>query len=187
MRVFLTVAWITAASALCVASAQNYIAPPTAGQTIAAALSVYAFPGNGQSSAQQSKDQAACYTWAVSTTGTDPFHASQQAQQQQQAAAQQAQNVQQQQQGAGVKGAAGGAAGGALIGAIAGDAGKGAAIGAAVGFVARRSRARAEEEAAAQQQSQTTQASQQNYAAQMSTFKKAFSACLEAHKYTVEY
>jgi hypothetical protein len=187
MRVSLTVAWMIAASAPCFVSAQNYIAPPTGQQTIAAALSVYAFPSNGQSLDQQSKDQGACYNWAVSNTGVDPFRASQQAQQQQQAAAQQAQNVQQQQQGAGVKGAAGGAAGGALIGAIAGDAGKGAAIGAAVGFVARRSRARAEEEAAAQQQSQQTSAAQQNYGAQMNTFKKAFSACLEAHKYTVEY
>ena len=187
MRVFLTVAWMITASALCVASAQNYIAPPTAGQTIAAALSVYAFPGNGQSSAQQSKDQAACYTWAVSTTGTDPFRASQQAQQQQQLAAQQAQAVQQGEQGAGVRGAAGGAAGGALIGAIAGDAGKGAAIGAAVGFFGRRMRAREREEEAEQQQSWQTQAAQQNYGAQMNSFKKAFSACLEAHKYTVEY
>lgn len=187
MRVLLTIAWISTASALSVASAQNYLAPPTGGQTIAGVLGVYAFPGNGQSSGQQSKDEGSCYTWAANNTGIDPFRASQQAQQQQQAAAQQAQNVQQQQQGAGVKGAAGGAAGGALIGAIAGDAGKGAAIGAAVGFVARRSRARAEEEAAAQQQSQQTSAAQQNYGAQMNAFKKAFSACLEAHKYTVEY
>jgi hypothetical protein len=187
MRVFLTVAWISAASALCVASAQNYIAPPAAGQTIAAALSVYAFPANGQSSAQQSKDQGACYTWAVSTTGVDPFHASQQAQQQQQLAAQQAQSVQQGEQGAGVTGAAGGAAGGALIGAIAGDAGKGAAIGAAVGFFGRRIRAREREEEAEQQQSWQTQTAQQNFGAQMNSFKKAFSACLEAHKYTVEY
>src|SRR5277367_457336 len=136
MRVFLTVAWITVASALCVASAQNYIAPPTGNQTIASVLGVYAFPANGQSSGQQSRDEGSCYTWAANNTGIDPFRASQQAQAQTQAAAQQAQNVQQQQLGAGVKGAAGGAAGGALIGAIAGDAGKGAAIGAAVGFFA---------------------------------------------------
>jgi hypothetical protein len=174
---------------------------PTGTQTLAATLKVYAFPGAGQPPTQQSKDETECYNWGVKETGNDPFHiANQTAQQQQEAVQQQQQAAQQQQQaqqstkGSGVKGAAGGAAGGAAIGALAGNAGKGAAIGAGVGALANRARAEGKAQQGQQQAQQAQQqaAQQSQAAAKMSAekvneFKKAFSACLEAKKYTVRY
>jgi hypothetical protein len=149
-------------------------------KSLAASIGVQVFPSAGQTQTVQSQDEAACYDWAVKNTGVDPFQATKQAQQQTQAAQQQAAAAS---QGSGVRGAARGAAGGALIGGIAGDAGKGAAIGAATGAVAGRARARG----AQQQAQQQTESVQQSTAAQIDTFKKAFSACLEAKKYIAKY
>jgi len=92
------------------------------------------------------------------------------------------------------KGAAGVAAGGAAIGAIAGDAGKGAAIGATVGAVAGRRKQRTKEEQAKQQAAQQTAQAQQNTQAQAQaqqanasdTFKRSFSACMDARGYSVK-
>jgi len=148
-------------------------------KTLAASMEIYAFPKNGQTPDVQSKDEAACYQWAVQNTGVDPAQA--QKQSQQAAAAQQ--QAAQSGQGSGVRGAARGAAAGALIGGIAGDAGKGAAIGATTGVVAGRSRARGAQQQADQQAAATHQATAQ----QMEGFKKAFSACLETKQYTVKY
>jgi hypothetical protein len=153
--------------------------PASQQKSLAATMNVYVFPAQGQASSQQSKDESECYDWAVKNTGTDPFELTKQAQAAQQQQAQAAQSA----QGSGARGAAKGAAGGALIGAIAGDAGKGAAIGAATGAVVGRHQ-RKQTEAQAQQQSQNTQAAT---AEQMGNFRKAFSACLEAKKYTVKY
>jgi hypothetical protein len=174
---------------------------PTGTQTLAATLKVYAFPGAGQPATQQSKDETECYNWAVKETGNDPFHvANQSAQQQQEAAQKQQQAAQQQEQakqsttGSGTKGAVRGAAGGAAIGALAGNAGKGAAIGATAGLVAGRAKAEGKAQQGQQQAQQAQQqaAQQSEAAAKMSAekvndFKKAFSACLEAKKYTVKY
>ena len=154
--------------------------PPAQQKTLAATMNVYAFPKSGQSPDVQSKDEAACYQWAVQNTGVDPFQLQKQAQQQAAAGQQQAAQAG---QGAGVKGAAKGAAAGALIGGVAGDAGKGAAIGATAGFVAGRSRARGAKQQAEQQAASTQQATAQ----QIEGFKKAFSACLEAKQYMVKY
>jgi hypothetical protein len=163
------------------------ISPPTGQKTLAATLNVYAFPGTGQTTTQQSQDETECYNWAVQETGKDPFHIAQQAAEQQQQAAQEQQQAQQSTSGSAVKGAVGGAAGGAIIGAIAGNAGKGAAIGAGVGAIGNRAKAQSQAQKTAAQSQQAHQASAKTSAAQMDHFKKAFSACLEAKKYTVKY
>lgn len=161
-------------------------APST--KTLAATLDVYAFPKEGQTAEQQSKDESACYEWAVGTTGGDPFQLQKQSEADKAQAAQQTQAAQQATQGAGAKGAVRGAAAGALIGEIASDdAGEGAAYGAAIGMVAAR---RGSRHASAQQQQQIQQQSatqQQATAGQIENFKKAFSVCLEGKDYLVKY
>ena len=104
------------------------------GKSLASTLEVYVFPAAGQATDQQSKDEAECYSWAASNTGTDPFELEKQSAQQAQQTEQQAQQAKSATQGAGVKGAAKGAAAGALIGEIYdGDSSQGAAYGAAAG------------------------------------------------------
>ena len=165
--------------------AQTQQPPPQ--KTLAATMSVYVFPTQGQTAQQQSVDEAECYNWAVSQSGTDPFQLAKQAQAQQQQVAANKQAASTTAQGSGLKGAAGGAATGALIGAIAGDAGKGAAIGAASGAVVGRVRGRKAQSQAEQQAGQQAASTQQATAEQMANFKKAFSVCLEAKKYLVKY
>ncbi|HEY4230554.1 MAG TPA: glycine zipper domain-containing protein [Thermoanaerobaculia bacterium] len=149
-------------------------------KSLAASIGVQVFPSAGQASSVQSQDEAACYQWAVKNTGVDPFQAQKQAQEKSAAAQQQTANAN---AGAGMGGAAKGAAGGALIGAIAGDAGKGAAIGAATGFVAGRARKRHNDA----QAEEYTQNVNNATAAQIDSFKKAFSACLEGKHYIAKY
>jgi hypothetical protein len=155
---------------------------------LASSMDVYVFPTAGQAASQQSQDEGACYQWAVSNAGVDPFELSKQTASQQQAVQQQQQQVSQASRGAGVRGAVGGAAVGALIGEVASDdAGEGAAYGAAAGAIMARHRARtAESKAQAQGQQQIAQ-SQQVSAEQLGNFKKAFSVCLEAKQYLVKY
>jgi hypothetical protein len=155
-------------------------------KSLSSSLNIAAFPQVGQNAQQQSKDEAACYDWAVKNTGTDPFELQKKAAQQQQQTAQAAGQAQAAGEGAGVKGAARGAAGGALIGAVAGDAGTGAAIGAVTGAVVGRGRKRQAEAQAQQVQAQGAQV-QQATAAQMTSFKKAFCACMEGKKYIAKY
>ena len=176
--------------ALCLASqvahAQDGVSPPSDNKGLAATMGIYAFPKDGQSSSQQSKDESACYQWAQSNTGTDPFKI----QQEEKTAAQQSQQAMAAASGAGAGagavGAVRGAAGGALIGAIAGDAGHGAAYGAAAGLLFgghRRRVARHEAEASVSAQSA---AQQQQFTTQMHDFKNAFSACMEGKNYMVK-
>ena len=165
----------------------SIVSPPSGTKTLAATLKVYAFPGAGQAAAQQSQDETECYNWALQETGIDPFHLANQTAEQQQQAMQQMQQAQQSTSGSGVRGAVGGAAGGAIIGAIAGNAGKGAAIGAGVGAIGNRARAESQANKASQQAAQQSHAAAKTSAAQMTEFKKAFSACLEAKHYTVRY
>jgi len=158
------------------------------GKTLASTLEVYVFPTEGQAADQQSKDEAECYSWAASNTGSDPFELQKQSDQQAQQTDQQVQQAQSATQGAGVKGAARGAAGGALIGEIADDdAGKGAAYGAAAGAIAARRRSRAASQQTQQQAKEQGAAQQQATAEQIGNFKKAFSVCLEAKKYMVKF
>jgi hypothetical protein len=158
------------------------------GQSLGSTIDVFIFPSEGQDSSQQSKDEAACYEWAVGNTGSDPFDLAKQ----EQADAQQAQADQQATaqagQGSGARGAVRGAAAGAVIGEIANDdAGQGAAYGAAAGAIrGRRQRRFAQQEA---QQQASAQAEQREGATeqQLTNFKKAFSVCLEAKEYMVKY
>lgn len=163
--------------------AQQPQAPPM--QWLTQRLGVYVFPSKGQSTTQQTVDENNCYSWAKARSGIDPLASSPQTPPNQAAAAQNGNEA----AAAGQGSAARGAAGGAAIGAIAGNAGKGAAIGATIGGVRRaRVRRQAEEEAEAQKQ-QAQAAASQNQAhdsQRLSTYNKAFSACLEGKGYTVK-
>jgi hypothetical protein len=184
--------FLPAAAALLLASpvlaqTSQPVSAPTGQKSLAATMNVYVFPAQGQAPDQQSKDEAECYTWAVTNTGTDPFELQKQTEEQKKKAAEAEKQAQQAGKGAGAKGAVGGAAAGALIGAIAGDAGKGAAIGAGAGLIAGRRRGKsAEAQAEAKAEAQAQQA-KQSAATQMDAFRKAFSVCLEAKKYMVKY
>lgn len=104
------------------------------GKSLGATMDVFVFPAGGQDSSQQSKDEAACYEWAVGNTGSDPFDVSKQAQANQQQAQAEMEQAKQAGSGGGARGAVKGAAAGALIGEIANDdASEGAAWGAAAG------------------------------------------------------
>jgi len=158
------------------------------GQSLGSTMDVFIFPAEGQDAATQSKDEAACYEWAVGNTGSDPFELSKQ----EQADAQQAQADQQAAAqagaGSGARGALRGAAAGALIGEIANDdASEGAAWGAAAGVVRGRRQGRAAQQQA--QQQAASQAEQREGATeqQLANFKNAFSVCLEAKEYMVKY
>ena len=157
-------------------------------KSLAATLNVYVFPTQGQSSSQESEDEASCFQWAQQNTGVNPFTLQQQEQQQQQQSAQQQQKIQQSGAGAGAAGAVGGAAAGALIGGISGHSASAAAgYGAAAGFLFARRRAREKKEQASQQASQQSQQASQSTSQEMGNFKKAFSCCLKAKNYMVEY
>ncbi|MEE9230638.1 MAG: glycine zipper domain-containing protein [Acidobacteriota bacterium] len=162
-------------------------ASPSGQKTLAATLNVYVFPTEGQTSEQQSKDEAECYGWAVENTGNDPFNLAKQAEQQTAEAAKAKEQAKDAGKGAGAKGAVRGAAAGALIGGIAGDTGKGAAYGAAAGAIrGRRTRSKAQKSATQQAEEQEKQAKAATEEA-MTNFRKAFSVCLEAKKYMVKY
>ena len=128
------------------------------------------YPAKGQSAEQQQKDQAECDVWAKQTTGIDPV-----------AVATAPTPAPGSTVGGGQRlgGAARGAAGGAMIGAIAGDAGTGAAAGAVVGTMAGGRRAR-------QQQAQQQQAAEAQKQQTISTYYRAFAACLEGRGYAIK-
>jgi len=155
-------------------------------QTLGSTMDVYVFPAKGQESSQQSQDEAACYEWAVSNTGSDPFQLQKQEQANQQQAQAEQQAASQTGQGSAAKGAVRGAAAGALIGEIASDdASAGAAWGAAAGAIrGRRKGAEAQQQAQAQAASQSEQRETVT-TEQLANFKKAFSVCLEAKEYMV--
>lgn len=168
--------------------AQGAVAPPSGQKTLAATMNVYVFPGDGQASSQQSKDEGECYQWAVSNTGVDPFELDRQSSRQAQQTAAAKEQAGQAGKGTTAKGALAGAAAGALIGGIADDEwGKGAAIGAGVGLIGGNLRSRQKDKAAAAEVDSQAQQAAQVSQAQLENFKKAFSACLEAKKYTVKY
>jgi hypothetical protein len=138
---------------------------------VASQLGVFVYPKNNQDQDQQAKDENECYGSAKKQSGIDPT------------APVTPQQDTKQAKGGGAKGAAGGAAGGAAIGAIAGDAGKGAAIGATAGAVRGRRQQKKGNKQAEQQAQQKAQAQQAQTA---DTFKKAFSACMDARQYSVK-
>ena len=158
------------------------------GKTLASTMDVFVFPTEGQASDQQSQDEAACYEWATSNTGSDPFALAKQEQANEQQAQAEMQAAEQTGQGAGAGGALKGAAAGALIGEIANDdAGKGAAYGAAAGVVRGRRKGRAAKEQATSQAAQQSEQREEATAEQLTNFKNAFSVCLEAKDYMVKY
>jgi hypothetical protein len=159
-------------------------------------VGVYAFPGKSQSRDQQLIDESECYDMAQQQSGVNPGMAPpsppssadiQAAQAQGAASAPQA-------KGGRARGAARGAAGGAMIGGIAGDAGTGAAVGATVGTVRagrqqRQANASAKEQGASQAGAQVQQQYKQQkatYDQQIGSYKRAFTACLDARGYSVK-
>ena len=152
----------------------KWMARAVASGLLAAAFCAYAqqpivYPAKGQSAAQQQRDEGECGVWAKNNTGVDP-------------AALAMQPPPAAETGAGgqrVRGAARGALAGTAIGAIAGDTGKGAAIGATAGVFAGGRQAR-RDQADAQEQAQSVN---QNA---MSTYFRAYGACLKGRGYSVE-
>ncbi len=161
------------------------------------AIGLFAYPKNNQSADQQLKDESACYSSAQEKTGIDPqapppaAKTAEQKAAEQKAAADNAPKA----KGGRARGAARGAATGAAVGAIADDeAGKGAGAGAVVGTMAGGARQRKANAAAKQQAAQQTAQAQQQQEAQakaqsqqkMDTFKRAYTACMEARNYSVK-
>ena len=158
------------------------------GKSLSSTMDVFVFPTEGQDSSQQSKDEAACYEWAVGNAGADPFDLSKQKEADQQQAEAEQQAAEQTGQGAGARGAVRGAAAGALIGEIANDdASEGAAWGAAAGAIRGRRTGREAQAQAQQQTAAQAEQREQATAEQLANFKKAFSVCLEAKDYMVKY
>ena len=132
-RAFLIVVCIASMAVPTVTLGQDGGAAP---KTLASTMNVYVFPKAGQVATVQSQDEAACYSWAVENTGTDPFELAKKAQEQQAQSEQQMAQAKNAGAGAGAAGAVKGAAVGALIGEIADDdPGSGAAYGAAAGMI----------------------------------------------------
>jgi len=159
-------------------------------------VGLYAYPGKGQSHDQQLIDESGCYNSAQQQTGVSPDTPAPQppSSADVQAAQSQAADAAPEQKGGRAKGAARGAAKGAVVGGIVGDAGKGAAVGATVGTVRGgrqqgQANAAAKDQASAQAGTQVQQQYQSQKAAydeQMNTFKRAFSACMDARGYSVK-
>jgi len=178
---------LTAAVALAAGAQQ----PPGTNSSMSGSLGLHTFPAKNQSAEVQQKDEAACYAWAKQDSGFDPIAAF--AAQQQAAPPPASPAPAPSTKGAGVKGAAGGAAAGAVVGAIAGDTAKGAEVGAAAGGIRGRRRARqaekqVENQAQQLQKQQVQQQAQSKAQAQqkLDSFKKGFSACMEAKGYVVK-
>lgn len=144
-------------------------------ETLASSIGIYAYPAQGQTPDQQSKDDYDCFTFAKGQTGYDPMNPP----------VVTAQAPSQQASGARLRGAARGAAGGAILGEIIDDdAGKGAAVGATLGMMRGGQQSRAQSQ---QQAQQSQQAAQQQTSGMQNSFKNAYGACIEARGYSVKY
>ncbi len=153
------------------AGMQSQPAPAEPSKSPAAAVGIFAYPRDGQDAHQQAIDESGCYASAKQQTGIDPK------------APAPAPKPAATEQGGGAKGAGRGAASGSAVGAITGDAGKGAAVGATVGAVRGRRQQRKANKDAERQASQQSQAQQ---AQDMDSFRRAFSACMDARGYSVK-
>jgi hypothetical protein len=157
-------------------------------KTLASTMDVFVFPAEGQDTEQQSKDEVACYEWAVGNTGSDPFDLAKQEQSDAQKAQAEKEAAKRAGQGAGAGGVIAGAATGALIGEIANDdASDGAAWGAAAGLIRGRRKSREAQYSAEKKASSKAEQREQATSEQLGNFKKAFSVCLEAKEYMVKY
>src|SRR5437016_11115677 len=177
-------------------------APPATQQSQAASspaqsIGMFAYPKKEQTADQQLKDENECFASAKQQTGIDPqapppaTKTEEQKKAEQQAAADNAKQA----KGGRARGAARGAAGGAAIGAIADDeAGKGAGAGAVAGTMRGGRQQRKANAASKQQAAQKTAQQQQQEEAQakaaqqqnLDSFKRAFSACMDARGYSVK-
>jgi hypothetical protein len=165
-----------------VASAQS--------STLAGTMGVFVFPRDGQDAAEQSRDEATCFEWAVAQTGSDPFQLNRQSASQQASAERAAAQARSAGQGAAARGAVSGAVTGAVIGNVFGSSSKSrqnirvasAAMGAAAG-AAQREQAQAQAAANAQRAAGRAEATE----AQIGAFRKAFSACMEANDYVAKF
>jgi hypothetical protein len=159
-------------------------------------IGMFVYPRNNQSHDQQLIDESACYDTVGQQTGINPEAGGPQAPSSADVAAAEQQGAADAPQSSGgrVRGAGKGALGGAAIGAISGNAGRGAAIGAGVGTVrGGRKQRQANEasqaqgaQAAASQQHQAYAQSKAAYNKQIDTFKRGFSACMDARGYSVK-
>ena len=159
-----------------------------AGQSLAATMDVYAFPKEGQDASQQSQDEVACYEYATSSTGSDPFQLAKQEDTNEQLADAEMAAAEATPERASGRQLVRGAAAGALIGEVTGgDAGDSAAIGAAAVAVRGRRQGRGAQQEAEQQAAQQAESREESTAEDLDNFKKAFSVCLEAKDYMVKY
>ncbi len=165
------------------------------GFNIFATSDIYIYPNKGQSSQQQSQDRYECHVWAANQSGFDPstYHASNPGPVRVASASGRHYPHRHHRDLDPISGAAGGAALGALGGAIGGDAGKGAAIGAGVGALAGIFSSVGNQQRKKERQAEilAQQAAQQSQHAfdldqDRANYKRALSACLEAHDYTVK-
>ncbi len=139
----------------------------------ASAQQPIAYPAKGQSAQQQQNDTGQCQAWAKQTTGVDPMALAQ---------AGAGASAPPQPGGERVRGAVGGALVGGVVGGIGGRGGEGAAAGAVVGTMAGGARQREKQRARSQQQ----QAQQQQVQSQLSTFNRAYAACMSGRGYTIQ-
>lgn len=151
--------------------ASTATAPEKPPASPSAKIGLFVAPQKEQTPEQQTQDENSCYATAQQQTGIDP------------SAPPPPPPEAQKKHGGAVKGAAGGAAGGAAIGAIGDDAGTGAAVGATAGAIHGRRKQKKANKAAEQQAQQQGQAAQQT---NLDTFRRAFSACIDAKGYSVK-
>ncbi len=181
LRIFCVVGCYAATA---VALAQN--------ATLAASIELFVFPAAGQDATLQSIDEAECYNWAVDRTGSDPFQLTQQAAQQAAAADRAMWRAEQAGQGAAGRSAAAGIITGALVGGVFGNRGRkstrrAAATGALIGGASgSRQRSQAQSQATRSVASQAAR-QQANTEQQLTNFKNAFGACLEAKDYVARF
>jgi hypothetical protein len=159
-------------------------------------IGMFVYPKANQTHDQQLIDEFGCYNSVQQQTGIDPRASGPKAPSSADLNAAQHQGAAEapQAQGGRARGAARGAAGGAAIGAITGNAGRGAAIGATVGTVRGGRQQRQTNEAAKQAGAQAAASQQQQaygqskaaYNQRMGTFKRGFSACMDARGYSVK-
>ena len=133
---------------------------------------LYVYPPKGQNETQQINDESVCYKSAVARTGIDPTNLPPAATPQPTL-----------HQGGAARGAARGAAGGAIIGAITGNAGEGAAVGAVLGGARGYAGDKRLNEA---EKHYAVASAQEHQSKQMTSFRRAYGACLESKGYTVK-
>jgi uncharacterized protein YcfJ len=157
--------------------------------TLSEGVGVFVFPADGQDAAQQSRDEAECYNWAVDRTGAEPFELARRAERESANAERAAARAQQAGRGSTAGDALAGAATGALIGRVFGSkrtsrsAARAGAITGSIAGSAQRQATQAREARSAAMATRRAEATE----AQIDNFRKAFSTCLEANDYVARF